>query len=67
MAEAMKEFMSGYREGKDESRKEVEEVSDDEAKRYISNFVENVETASQDKGKDKVAAPAPSHSTKKET
>lgn len=67
MAEAMKEFMSGYREGKDESRKEVEEVSDDEAKRYISNFVENVETASQDKGEDKVAAPAPSHSTKKET
>lgn len=65
MAEAMKEFMSGYREGKDESRKEIEDVSDEEAKRYITNFVENVETAAKDTDDKEVAStPRPDTSTK---
>ena len=42
MAEAINEFMSGYREGKDESRNEVEKMSD-EAKTYLANLVNNVD------------------------
>ena len=43
MAEAIKEFMSGYREGKEESIKEVDAVTDEEAKTYIANLVDSVD------------------------
>lgn len=48
MAEAINEFMSGYREGKDESRNEVEKMSDEEAKTYLANLVNNVDNQVDD-------------------
>jgi hypothetical protein len=53
MAGAMKEFMVGYREGKEESIREVEGMSDADAKKYAASFVENVVAASKDEKSDK--------------